>query len=465
MDRQLSAVGGHHKPKGLGPAQTTLAQSLQDFGRETLPFLKGAVQECNRINKYLRGVGLATLKAVKLRPSTAPDPQQGTTPANQAADGSETAGDAATGTSSKHTGKPAHFRIDLVPVAANGARCVPRGLKRHREELSKSTAGSDQLRARLARLDVDCIARHQVQELMNQLRKEGLAAASLQNERALLRGFWNHAFTSWQWTSLRDNVASQLKMPQVKAFKARVMTQEEQVRLHEALAECRNDLVEPTLVLLRETAMRTSEPIDYARWCDVDWEGEILHLKDSKTDARDVPLSADAIVALRRLQELTGGTAKEPVVAITYESLKAAWRRACERAGIDGLRLYDLRHTAATRAALQFGNVWLVQALTGHKTLAMVERYTHVSATDLVKAWKQADVLRAETASARLQNEGQSTPLPLAATGTFGDVGRAGLAGPAVEDGRRVAPAVPPTAETPPRSSVIAVDFKKRRAG
>jgi hypothetical protein len=89
-------------------------------------------------------------------------------------------------------------------------------------------------------------------------------------------------------------------------------------------------------------------------------------------------------------------------VSVSYEALKAAWRRACQRAGITNLRLYDLRHTAATRAALRFGNVFLVQALTGHKTLAMVENYTHVGAADLVKAWQKADSEREAAARAAM---------------------------------------------------------------
>ena len=47
---------------------------------------------------------------------------------------------------------------------------------------------------------------------------------------------------------------------------------------------------------------------------------------------------------------------------------------ACERAGIKDLKIHDLRHTAATRMALKTGNVFLVKALTGHKTMEMLNR-------------------------------------------------------------------------------------------
>ena len=90
---------------------------------------------------------------------------------------------------------------------------------------------------------------------------------------------------------------------------------------------------------------------------------------------------------------LGGGELDDPIVQITYESLKAAWYRACERAGVDGLHMHDLRHTAATRMALKTGNIFLVKALTGHKTLSQLERYVNVKASDVV------NVMHAETSA------------------------------------------------------------------
>lgn len=392
MDRLVRAAGGRHKPFGLGPAQTTLAQGLQDYGLQTLPFLKGAPQECNRINVYLRAADMPILQVAKLN-------------ADESTAEAARLKDAGTllGIRRQNKTHQVYFRVTVDGAKPGGERRIAPGLGAHRQAQAEQSADSDRQRSRLARSDVDSLTRYQLQALVDAMRKEDKSPSTIQNERALLRSFLNHSFAIWHWASLSDNVATRLRMPAPKPFKARVMSAEEQERLEQALAECRNDIVEPTLILLLETAMRTSEPITYARWRDVDWKGQVLRLTDSKTNARDVPLSDKATVALTRLQELTGGVADEPVVAITYEALKAAWTRACKRAGIDQLRLYDLRHTAATRTALQFGNVFLVQALTGHKTLAMVERYTHIGAADLLKAWRAADAAREAAVTAQPQ--------------------------------------------------------------
>ena len=66
----LDGLARHGQPAGLGPARTTVAQALQDAAIERLPFLRGAPQEANRINRYLRAAGIATLVAA---PTPAPE--------------------------------------------------------------------------------------------------------------------------------------------------------------------------------------------------------------------------------------------------------------------------------------------------------------------------------------------------------------------------------------------------------
>jgi integrase len=54
------------------------------------------------------------------------------------------------------------------------------------------------------------------------------------------------------------------------------------------------------------------------------------------------------------------------------------------RAGITGLRFHDLRHEAASRLFERGLNPMQVAAITGHKSLQMLKRYTHLRAVDLV---------------------------------------------------------------------------------
>jgi integrase len=226
------------------------------------------------------------------------------------------------------------------------------------------------------------ISRDLMQRYMDTMRSDGNSPATMALERSMFRVLFNYAFRTWKWTELLDNPATGLKMPAVENVRKRVMSQDEQSLLDEALTTCRSKLVAPMRTLLRETAMRSSEPLQHATWADVDWERKVLALPDSKSGCRDVPLSP---VALQVLRDLGPGEPNETIIKITYESLRAAWTRACERAGIKNLKIHDNRRTAATRMALKTGNAFLVQALTGHKNWSMVERYVNVGADDVVK--------------------------------------------------------------------------------
>ena len=104
----------------------------------------------------------------------------------------------------------------------------------------------------------DSITPDLVQGLINAMRRDRNAAATIYLERSMLRVLFFHALRVWRWTELFDNPACHIKMPKVNNKSTRVMSLEEQQLLDASLAECRNDLVAPVVTLLRETAMRTS---------------------------------------------------------------------------------------------------------------------------------------------------------------------------------------------------------------
>ena len=361
----MEALG---KPKALGPLRTTVAQAMQDYGMERLQFLKGADQEARRINAYLRPLGLATLKATKL--------------ANAAMGGTDAEGAEGTeGADCVARRQKQYFAVSLEQPQPE--RKVPQGLGKHRRDQASETADADAQRERIARMPVGEVQSYHVQKLIDEMRKVR-QAATVQLERAVLRRLFNHVRHSWHWSEPGRNPAVGVTMPKVDNARDRVMSLDEEQRLDEAIKTCHNQLVGPTLVLLRETAMRTSEPLEYARWSDVDWEANVIKLKDSKNDKRDVPLSPTAVEALQQLAQLNPPEPDARIIRMSYDALAAAWRRALVRAGVADLHLHDLRHTAATRMALQSGNVFLVKALTGLKTMSQLERYVNVKASDVV---------------------------------------------------------------------------------
>ena len=59
--------------------------------------------------------------------------------------------------------------------------------------------------------------------------------------------------------------------------------------------------------------------------------------------------------------------------------IKNAFKTAKRLAGIEGLRLHDLRHTAATRLADAGADAFTIAAILGHSSIQMSARYTHAS--------------------------------------------------------------------------------------
>jgi len=123
-----------------------------------------------------------------------------------------------------------------------------------------------------------------------------------------------------------------------------------------------------------ETAMRRGELFGM-RWEHVDWERRSVYLPKTKTDTpRTVPLSTKAVVLLQNLHAKESG----PVFSMAQDSATRAFCRAVQRAGLHNLRFHDLRHEATSRLFEKGLNVIEVARVTGHKTLSMLNRYTHL---------------------------------------------------------------------------------------
>lgn len=138
------------------------------------------------------------------------------------------------------------------------------------------------------------------------------------------------------------------------------------------------------IALAVETAMRRGE-LAALTWADIDLKKCIAHLPKTKTDTpRSVPLSKAAVAALKQHPRSIG---VNKVFRLQAESISQAFERACEphRANLIDLRFHDLRHEATSRLFEKGLNVMEVATITGHKTLDMLKRYTHLKAEDLAK--------------------------------------------------------------------------------
>lgn len=135
------------------------------------------------------------------------------------------------------------------------------------------------------------------------------------------------------------------------------------------------------LKLLAATGARLSEIVDLT-WQEVDLERRILRLRDSKTGEKTVPLSPAAVEILRRLR--AGAVVGVALVVVSERGTKLtnmqrAWQSIRRRAGLDDLRIHDLRHSAASDALAAGVSVDLVGCLLGHQSAQTTRRYAHLA--------------------------------------------------------------------------------------
>ena len=181
----------------------------------------------------------------------------------------------------------------------------------------------------------------------------------------------------------------------VKRFKEdkreRFLSDAEYRRLGSALREIEQDGSETAsaiaaIRLLMLTGCRLSE-IQKLRWEHVDLEAGELRLPDTKTGAKVVHLGEPAIAVLRDIQRQDENLW---VIAGRKEGghltdLQHPWRRIRARAGLDDVRIHDLRHSFASGGLLVGEGLPMIGKLLGHTQVQTTARYAHL-ANDPVKS-------------------------------------------------------------------------------
>ena len=172
----------------------------------------------------------------------------------------------------------------------------------------------------------------------------------------------------------------------------RFLSEAELARLAEVLAEAERTRIETPKViaairLLLFTGARLSEILTL-RWEHVDMEGQCLRLPHSKTGAKVVylpPAALEILTALDRHEDnpyvIAGAKRGAHLI-----NLQKPWRRIRERAGLDDVRIHDLRHSFASMAVAGGLTLPVIGALLGHTQPATTARYAHLADDPLKQA-------------------------------------------------------------------------------
>lgn len=228
-----------------------------------------------------------------------------------------------------------------------------------------------------------------------------VAGQTVRTELALISSIYKVARREWGYPRLVNPVDDVTRPAPSRHRDRRLHGEDEWRYLRDALADYAGGWLLPLVELSIETAARRGELHDL-RPVDVDLAAHTAVLRDTKNGTdREVALSSKACKLLAGL--CRRAEPGEPIIAVTPHAVsngfqvalrraRTCYERDCAESGAEsdpgmltGLRWHDLRHEATSRLFEKGLDSMEVASITGHKTLAMLKRYTHLKAKKLAK--------------------------------------------------------------------------------
>lgn len=221
-----------------------------------------------------------------------------------------------------------------------------------------------------------------------------LAPATVRLELALLSHLFIIAIREWRIGLTVNPVALIQRPPPSICRTRRLGVDEERALLAEAKRYC-NPMVARIIRIALETAMRQGEILNL-RLDHVDLTRRVVRLHASKNgESRTVPLSRRATRAFKEAindrnrpsasDYIFFGMAQSLEKAQAIYSFKTAWSDVRDRSGLQDFRFHDLRHEAISRLIEGGLGDQEVASISGHRSMQMLRRYTHLRAEDLVR--------------------------------------------------------------------------------
>ncbi|MES3047160.1 site-specific integrase [Sphingomonas faeni] len=231
------------------------------------------------------------------------------------------------------------------------------------------------------------IHQRDVAQWLNEKAGEGLSPGTIEKIRATFARSFALAL-QWDVPGITRNPATGIKRPPLNNSRERFLTVDEAKRLQKAVASSRNTLLPAIVGLLLLTGARVSELLK-AEWEHVDLDRRAWLIPTSKTGKhRYVPLSQAAIDILLGLHRVgrCPFLLPNPKTLKPFTEIKHGWQKARDDAGLPGLRIHDLRHSAASFMVNSGVDLFAVGKVLGHASYQSTQRYSHLANDTLLAA-------------------------------------------------------------------------------
>ena len=233
-----------------------------------------------------------------------------------------------------------------------------------------------------------------LERIKKTLSDAGRSAQTARHILAALRQVFNFAKRHGLYAG--DNPVSLVKKPVTDSRRLRFLTHDEADRLLAALAERESNVHDMALLALH-CGLRAGE-IFSLTWGDVDMERDVLILRDTKSGKTRAAYMTEAVAAMladivrRGPNDLVFPSANGGRIVQISETFNRVVSALGLNSGVTDPRqkvvFHTLRHTFASWLVEQSVDLYTVKELMGHGTLAMTERYSHLSPDKLRRAVK-----------------------------------------------------------------------------
>lgn len=179
------------------------------------------------------------------------------------------------------------------------------------------------------------------------------------------------AIAQQEWGIPVANPIQAIRKPKGSKPRTRRLEGDEEQRLMAAVGH--KDL-RTLITLALETGMRQGELVSLT-WDEIDLAQSVIKKQDSKNgEPRTIPLTSKARAVLPQ-----NGAGR------LFKCFpRSVWKKALKEAGIHDFHFHDLRHEAVSRLFERGMNPIEVSSVSGHKSMQMLKRYTHLRAADLL---------------------------------------------------------------------------------
>ena len=228
----------------------------------------------------------------------------------------------------------------------------------------------------------------------------GLSANTVRLELALIGHLYTTAIREWG-VGLVVNPVSLIKKPSPGKARERRLSKSEEQLLMQALEELSNPMLKWIVIIALQTGMRQSEILGLKR-NQVDLQRRIIRLFDTKNnETRTIPLSKKVVAPLRQALDnpcipknpddlIFSGQPNRSGERKPYV-INSNWQLLVKKIGLIDFHFHDLRHEAVSRLVEAGFSDQEVVSISGHKTMQMLKRYTHLRTENLVAKLDQMD--------------------------------------------------------------------------